>query len=145
MFGGGRSWRLFLVCAMAVTGCHRAIQPSGPLAGTWSGSVSDNANGMGSMRLVLEQTGLALTGTLRMAFQGAPGRDGAVVGTVIGAGTSGSLSQTAGGSTVCANGLVASDTLTLTVTAANGRLTGSYLGFACFGLTGGTFDLGAGP
>lgn len=144
MWAKAGMWMCVAVGAVAAMGCDRAASPSGALSGVWTGAVTDTTRGSGTMRLVLEQDGLAVGGTLQTTFHGVVERDGAVAGTVIGAGTSATISHATGRTTACPNGQAVSDTITLTVAMSGGRLGGSYLGFTCSGLSGGAFDLSLG-
>lgn len=136
---------LVLAAAAAVVGsvsCSRSESPSGLLAGTWAGTIVDAGRGTGAIRLVLDQRGTTLTGTLQTTFQNVVDRDGPVTGTA--AGSSLNIYFTPPQPLVCGAGVQLSGTVSFTLQLTGGRLSGTYAGLTCGGAVGGTVDAGKG-
>ena len=125
----------------AVGGCRGGTPPTGLFEGRWSGAVVETGRGAGSLELTLSQQGATLSGALRMQVSGIVDRDGPVVG--VASGTSASITYVPKERLPCGFGTL-SGTLTLTVTVAGDRVTGTYTQFTCSGPASGSIDASRG-
>jgi hypothetical protein len=133
------------ICVIAIlvsAGCGKSpTEPSGDLAGKWSGPIAGTAAGDGTVQLVLTQTGNGLAGTYTLAYADtSKNQSGAAGGTVLGATVA--LTMTPAQPLVCSSAVTLSGTLAATLTmSASDRLDGTYAAFACDGAIGGSIAL----
>ena len=133
-----RTRSALLVCALTVIACACGSNPNEPAPrhpaeGTWSGSVTDEVAGAGSMRVVLQYSSeqQTISGPFTMTFAGVT-----VSGALLGPALAGDLSET-----ITCGGRSAVGFLTLTP--AGSRMQGHYvvLNDSCAPITSGDLDL----
>lgn len=133
-----------MACALGLlaAGCRSGglTAPSPILEGVWTGSITHSVAGQGSLVLELRQTGLAVSGTWSADYAGtANDASGSVGGTQTGAAVSLFLSP--GAPLVCGPGVSLSGTLALDASVTGGRLSGTFVVFACEGVDGGRVEV----
>jgi hypothetical protein len=109
------------------------------VTGAWTGSAIENTRGEGAMRLVLDQRGNAIDGTLRTSFQSVVDREGPVSGTES-AGTI-ALTFVPNQRFDCGAAGTLTGTVALSLTRSASRLSGSYTQFTCTGVVTAVVDL----
>lgn len=112
--------------------------PSGAFSGTWTGVAIDSASGSGNARLSIEERDTSVVGTFTTTFGGVVSRDGAAQGARVGSTLV--LTFTPAVPLNC-GGVTLSGTLSITLTPAGSRLSGTYAGLVCGGAVTGTLDL----
>lgn len=137
-----RAW-LCGIALLILPACGKtATQPSGSVTGTWTGALPGLSTDVGVVRLVLAQSGAAVTGTFTTTFPNAStNQSGSAGGTLQGSVLT--LALTPSAPLVCSASLTLTGTLTFTFTLTNGtdRLTGTYSGFTCGGSVGAGVEL----
>ena len=127
---------IFLI-TMLTAGCHSSSPTalSDPYAGVWSGPITDDMSGGGTLRFVLSaQPAGAVIGTWTATFSNPANNNGGSVSTTVALGPPlqfGLECTQAGGAGAAI----------VTMTLAGNRLTGTYAGITCSGLTRGTAEL----
>ncbi|HTM02516.1 MAG TPA: hypothetical protein VL173_03355 [Vicinamibacterales bacterium] len=133
-----RTRNALLVCALSVIACACGSHPGEPAPrhpaeGTWSGSVTDEVAGAGSMRVVLQYLSAqqTISGSFTMTFAGAT-----VSGALLGPALAGDLSETMTCGARSALGF-------MTLTPAGSRMQGHYvvLNDSCSPINSGDLDL----
>jgi hypothetical protein len=134
------------ICAIvvfALAGCEKSspTEPSGNLAGTWSGPITGTAAGDGTAQLVLTQTGNGVAGTYTLVYPDASKNQAGVAGGTL-VGSTLTLTLTPDAPLACSASVTLSGTMsaTLTMSAAD-RLEGSYAAFTCGGAVSGSLTL----
>ncbi len=119
----------FLV-VFSISGCGGAMSP-GPLAlsvsGQWEGAIDSPSDGPGTITLTLAQTGLAVSGTVRLSQGGIADVGGTLTGTLSGASTTTTMDYTVS----YEYGEHCQGTFTGTFVVTNGVMTGPYSGQNC--------------
>jgi hypothetical protein len=134
-----------VICAIAIlalAGCEKSspTDPSGTLAGNWSGPIAGTAAGDATAQIALTQTGAGVTGTYTLAYTDASKNQSGVAGGTL-AGTTLALTLTPAQPLVCGSATL-SGTMSATLTlSAPDRLEGSYAAFVCGGAIGGSIAL----
>jgi hypothetical protein len=137
-----RAASVLAAAGVMASGCRAANpgEPSPLLAGRWTGVMGDSVAGTGDTTLTMEQRGPGVSGSWSVAFANpALNRHGTISGTQ--RGTQISLFLTPRDSVACPSGVILSGTLGFTGTLAGGRLSGTYVVFACDGAVNGSLDL----
>jgi hypothetical protein len=145
---GRRGVALAGVLLLAMAGCENRT-PTAPdrgdseiLTGTWVGEVDESTSGRGRLRLTIEQTQFALTGTFQLDFDNAArNRFGSVSGTVDAAPLARRMQWSSSTGFECAPGQTTDNFAQVAWTRTGNRLTGTYTGFGCAGTFTGSFDI----
>jgi len=112
------------------------------LSGTWTGSVSESHGGPGRLRMVLEQTQFAVSGTFQLDFNDVSrSRTGTVSGNVGLPSVPDRLQLGGTAGFACLAGQSAESFMQIAWTRTGDTLKGDYAGFACIGTVTGTFDV----
>lgn len=133
-----------MLCAIACGGTRTPVQPDDPvatLAGTWVGPVNESpGGGDGRLRLTIAQVDAGLWGTFALEF---PDASFNRAGTTNGIDASPPfLNGRSPDSADCPEGRVLGGSfITLTWTRTGDTLSGTYDGYACFGLVAGRFTV----
>jgi hypothetical protein len=142
-----RSLHGALVVALLGTGCSGGA-PAGPspatstLTGTWIGDVAESYGGRGRLRLTIEQTQFALSGTFQLDFENAArSRSGHLTGNTEQPPLAARMQLASSGGFECAPGTPSESFLQVTWTRTGDTLKGDYAGFGCVGSLTGTFDV----
>lgn len=134
-----------VICAIAIlalAGCEKSspTEPSGSLAGNWSGPMAGTTAGDATAQIALTQTGAGVTGTYTLAYTDASKNQSGVAGGTL-AGTTLALTLTPAQPLACGS-VTLSGTMSATLTmSAPDRLEGSYAAFVCGGAIGGSIAL----
>lgn len=111
-----------LVLALMVAGCDNPSKPSGPLTGTWSGTLTDSVVGAGTVRLTIAQSGQSLTGSWGSTFSDPTfNNSGTLTGTFSGSAATITLSPSS--PTTCP--------FFVTATVSGSAMTGTYAAINC--------------
>ena len=140
-------WIIALVVSLA-GGCGGGA-PSVPspvtdnLAGSWAGAVLDSYGGQGGLRLSIQQTDFALSGTFQFEFDQRPrSRGGSLSGnTAVLPLLAPRLQLSSSEGFECPAGVPVQSFVQLTWTRSGDTLTGSYVGFGCLGGITGHFEV----
>jgi hypothetical protein len=142
-----RSLHGAIIAALLGAGCT-SDSPTGPgpatstLSGTWVGDVAESYGGRGRLRLAIEQTQFALSGTFRLEFEDAArSRSGGITGNTEQASLAPRMQLASSGGFECAPGQPGESFLQVRWARAGDTLKGDYAGFACVGPVTGTFDV----
>jgi len=142
-----RSLHGAMVAALLVAGCA-SDNPAGPgpatstLTGTWTGDVAESYGGRGRLRLTIEQTQFALSGTFQLEFEeAARSRSGHLTGNTEQPSLAPRMQLASSGGFDCAPGLSRESFLQVTWTRTGDTLKGDYAGFGCVGPVTGSFDV----
>jgi hypothetical protein len=142
-----RSLHGAMVAALLGAGCATS-NPAGPgpatptLTGTWAGDVTESYGGRGRLRLTIEQTQFALSGTFQLEFEDAArNRSGRLTGNTEQPSLAPRMQLAASGGFDCGPGLPSESFMQVTWTRTGDTLKGDYAGFGCVGPVTGTFDV----
>lgn len=128
---------LLLVGVILMVACGSKT-PTGPsattVAGTWTGALSDNTIGPGSLRFTLNQSGSTVTGTWQSTWVNpANNNSGSLTGSSSGTGFSATMTPSV--PTSCPF------TATATLNSAKTQMTGTYAAFNCSVVSSGSFTV----
>jgi hypothetical protein len=122
---------LTLVCAALVAGCT-STSPGDEIAGNWSGVITSNVAGNGTIRLSLLQSGSKLTGTWATSFPNAAAdNSGSLIGNVTDSQIGATLNPSV--PTACPSTVAGSVNGTM--------ITGTYAAFNCSAVSSGGFSV----
>lgn len=132
---------LFVAVLGASSSCgyDTPASPSGSVTGAWTGVASETGAGPGTARLVLQQNGSSVNGTLTTTFGGVVTRQGMVSGGVNG--TTLTLGYVSPAPLVCGPDVTLSGTVAFTLATSPSRLTGTYSGITCGGALTGSIEV----
>lgn len=137
-----------LLAALLGAGCA-SDNPAGPgpatsatLTGSWVGDVAESYGGRGRLRLTIEQTQFALSGTFQLEFENpARSRSGRLTGNTELPSLAPRMQLASSGGFDCAPGVSTESFLQVTWTRTGDTLKGDYAGFSCVGSVTGTFEV----